>query len=144
MFPVEFVGIFPLTAVVFFVGERSFRRVPYPKTFTALVSVQIVNRHNAVLFIGGRCKKGINERPGTNNYRSATRSRNNATPPYILSFILTNRYNDVNRRVFCLTITFFFRGNRFRFLKFKFHVFGRFAGNGGFLFNRPQFDFGGR
>ena len=65
----------------FFVGESSFRRVPYPKPFTALVSVQIVNRHNAVLCSGGRCKKGINERPGTNNYRSATRSRNNATPP---------------------------------------------------------------
>ena len=57
--PVELVGILPLTAVVFFVGEGSLRRVPCSNLCTRLITVHFVNRFGGFFSIERRLNIGI-------------------------------------------------------------------------------------
>jgi len=58
--PIEVVGILPLTAVVFFMGERSLRRVPCAHSSSCLIAVHFVDGLNSLFLVERRIEIGVN------------------------------------------------------------------------------------
>ncbi len=130
--------------MVFFVSEGSFRRVPYSNFCTRLITVHYSDRFDGFIFGNGRVFEGVSISSREYKNRGTGRNLLDARVPSLKHFILTSRYDDLRDDEFRFASANTFFDNGCRFFERHLHFPGLFTGNGGFLLNRPQFDFGGR
>ena len=109
-----------------------------------LVTVHCSDRFDGFIFGDRGIFKGVpvssraQENPGTGG------NLLHAQSPLVEHFILASRYKNLGGNDIRFAYAFAFFNDRSRFFERHLHFPGLFTGDGGFLFNRPQFDFGGR
>ncbi len=109
-----------------------------------LVTVHCSDRFDGFFFGDRGIFKGVpvssraQENPGTGG------NLLHAQSPLVEHFILASRHDDLGTDKGRFSISDNFLNDRRRFFKRHLHFPGLFTGDGGFLFNRPQLDFGRR
>ena len=141
--PVELEGVIKFSAVVFLVGEGCLLSMPCAESMR-LVTVHCSDRFDGFFFGDRGIFKGIPVSSRAQENRGTGGNLLHAQSPLVEYFILASRYKNLGGNDICFAYAIAFFNDRRRFFKRHLHFPGLFTGNGGFLFNRPQFDFGGR
>ena len=118
--------------------------VPSSNSSTSLITVHFVDCFDSFIFSNGRVFNGVCVSSREYKNRAACGHLLDTRVPSIKHFILASRYDDLRHDGFRFASANTSLDNRFRFFERYFNFLGLFTGDGGFLFNRPQLDFGRR
>ena len=125
-------------------GGKSARTFDCDKDDRAIIETADLLSLKPIIYAANMDVEGVSISSREYKNRGTGRNLLDARVPSLKHFILTSRYDDLRDDEFRFASANTFFDNGCRFFERHLHFPGLFTGNGGFLLNRPQFDFGGR